>query len=417
MNHPTPAPVVIVGAGIVGLATAIWLQRAGRQVTVVDKLGPGGGASFGNGGILASCSVVPVTVPGLWKKAPRMAMDPGQPLFLRWSYLPRLAPWLVRYLANGTAERTRATARALAQITAGSLQAHQDLAEGTGAEGYVRPSDYLFLYRDRAHFEGDAFGWGLRAEAGYRWDLLDRAGITAADPAFGPEIGYAARLGGHGYISDPGAYVARLADHVARSGGRFLKAEVTDIAQEGGRVTGVIAGAERIATDAVVLTAGAWSGPLARRMGVRVPLESERGYHLDLWNPTVTLRGPVMVAGGKFVMTPMEGRLRLAGVVEFGGLDAPPSRAPFALLLKNARAALPGLGYDRAEEWMGHRPAPADSIPLIGAAPGLAGAWMGFGHHHIGMTAGPATGRLLAGLINGARPNIDLAPYAPRRFQ
>lgn len=417
MTGSPPGRIVIVGAGIVGLATAIWLQRAGREVVVIDRTGPGGGASSGNGGILASCSVVPVTVPGLWKKAPRMALDPDQPLFLRWSYLPRLAPWLIRYLANGTEARCRATSRALAWITGGSLEAHRDLAAGSGAERFVRASDYLFLYRDRAHFDADAFGWSLRAEAGFRWDSLDRAGIVATDPAFGPAIGFAARLGGHGYISDPGAYVAALADHVARTGGKVLKAEVTDISRDNGRATGVIANGEHIAGDAVVLTAGAWSGHLARCMGVNVPLESERGYHLDLWEPSVALRNPVMVAGGKFVMTPMEGRLRLAGIVEFGGLDAPPSRTPFDLLLKNARATLPTLAYARADEWMGHRPAPADSVPVIGEAPGLRGAFMGFGHHHIGMTAGPTTGRLLSDLIIGRRPNVDLAPYAPTRFQ
>lgn len=419
----TPAPrqvltdVLIVGAGIVGLSAAIWLQRAGCRVTLIDKTGPGAGASFGNGGILAACSVVPVTVPGLWKKAPLMALDPNQPLFLRWSYLPKLAPWLLRYMAQGTVAKTRATAQAIAGLTLGSLQAHQDMAAGTGAEKYVHPSDYLFLYRDRAQFQADAFGWGLRAEAGFQWQELDRAAIAQADPAFGPEIGFAARLGGHGYISDPGAYCTALAAHVQGAGGQVLRATVSDVITEGGRVTGVVANGTPLHGDAVVLTAGAWSGPLARRMGVAVPLETERGYHLDLWEPSVTLRNPVMVAGGKFVMTPMEGRLRLAGIVEFGGLDAPPARAPFDLLLKNAKAALPGLRFGRAEEWMGHRPAPADSVPVIGPVPGLAGAFMGFGHHHIGMTAGPTTGKLLSGQIIGQQTNLDLAPYAPRRFE
>lgn len=417
MTDAAPRHVAIIGAGIVGLSTAIWLQRAGVRVTVIDRQGPGAGASYGNGGILAACSIVPVTVPGLWKKAPRMALDPRQPLFLRWSYLPRLAPWLIRYLAQGTEARTRARARALAGLTTGSLAAHQDLAAGTGAEGYVVPSDYLFLYRDRAHFAGDAFGWGLRAKAGFVWDELDRAGVANADPALGPDIGFAARLGGHGYIRDPGGYTAALAAHVTQQGGAVLRAEVSDVQTEGGRVTAVIANGAPLDCDAAVLTAGAWSGPLARRMGMNVPLESERGYHLDLWAPSVQLRNPVMVAGGKFVMTPMEGRLRLAGIVEFGGLTAPPSRAPFDLLLRGARAALPGLTFARAEEWMGHRPAPADSVPLIGPVPRLAGAFMGFGHHHIGMTAGPMTGKLLSDMIIGRQTNLDLAPYAPRRFQ
>jgi D-amino-acid dehydrogenase len=179
----------------------------------------------------------------------------------------------------------------------------------------------------------------------------------------------------------------------------------------------VRAGGETIPCSAAIVAAGAWSGPLAKALGLNVPLESERGYHIDLWGANKTPRSPVMIVSGRFVVTPMHERLRLAGIVEFGGLEAGPSRAPFALLLRQIRAAMPGIAWEEATEWMGHRPAIADSIPLIGEAPGLGGAYLGFGHHHIGLTGGPKTGRLLAQLISGQRPNIDLAPYAPSRFQ
>ena len=148
-----------------------------------------------------------------------------------------------------------------------------------------------------------------------------------------------------------------------------------------------------------------------------MPLETERGYHLELWDPSFMPRSPVMVASGKFVVTPMDRRLRLAGVVEFGGLTAVPSRAPFELLRRNVRAALPELTWKEETEWMGHRPAPADSIPVIGEVAGIAGAYMGFGHHHIGLTGGPKTGRLLAQQISGRTPNVDLTVYSPSRFQ
>ena len=421
-SDATPGHVAIIGAGIVGVAAAVWLQREGWRVTLVDPAGPAGGASFGNGGVLAACACVPVTVPGLPAKAPRMLLDPESPLFLRWSYLPRLAPWLARYLRHCRPQETRRIAAALAPLLGDTLAEHQALAAGTGAERWVIPSDYLYLYRDRAAFEADAFGWGLRAEHGMTWDTLDADALRAADPAFSDEMGFAVRMGGHGRISDPGAYVTALADHVVAQGGAMVRATVEDIAEEDGAVSGLrLRGAdgasETLPCDAALLTAGAWSGPLARRLGVRVPLESERGYHVELWEPSVMPRAPVMVAAGKFVATPMEGRLRLAGVVEFGGLDAPPSPAPFALLKRQALRAMPGLRWREATEWMGHRPAPADSIPVIGPAPGVRGAWMGFGHHHVGLTAGPATGKLLARLIAGRRPNIDLAPYSPARFQ
>jgi D-amino-acid dehydrogenase len=241
--------------------------------------------------------------------------------------------------------------------------------------------------------------------------------VRAYDPIWGPATGFAARLGGHGRIADPGRYVKDLAAHAVRQGARLLIGEVTDIVREAGRVTGVRMGGETVQCDAAVLATGVWSGPLARSLGVAVPLESERGYHLELWEPNAMPRSPVMVTSGKFVVTPMDGRLRLAGIVEYGGLDAPPSRAPFALLERNIRSAIPGLTWKRKTEWMGHRPVVADSTPVIGEAPAVQGAFLGFGHDHVGVTGGPKTGRLLAQLVSGRRPNIDLAPYAPSRFR
>lgn len=407
---------VVIGAGIVGVSTAIWLQRDGWQVTLIDRAGPGEGTSYGNGGVLATCAMVPVTVPGLLKKAPRMLFDPDQPLFLKWSYLPRLLPWLRTYLGNANATDTRRIANAINGVVAGSLEEHQTLAAGTKAARWIVPSDYVFVYRDRAGFESDSFVWDIRRSHGHSWDELDGAAFKAYDPVFADHLTFGVRLGGHGCIADPGQYVKDLADHAIANGARLITAEATDIVRDGARVTGVRAGGETIPCDAAVISTGVWSGPLAKTLGLNVPLESERGYHLELWNPSLQPRSPVMIAAGKFVATPMEGRLRLAGVVEFGGLDAPPSRGPFDLLKRAAARTFPGLTWDETKEWMGHRPAPADSIPIIGEAPGPKGAFLAFGHHHIGLTAGPRTGRLLAQSMSAKPPNIDLAAYSPARF-
>ncbi|MFC3614809.1 NAD(P)/FAD-dependent oxidoreductase [Lutimaribacter marinistellae] len=408
--------VAVIGAGIVGVSTAIWLQRDGHKVILIDREGPAAGASHGNGGVLASCSIIPVTTPGLLGKAPKMLLSPDQPLFLKWGYLPKLLPWLVKYLRTANAEDVRKRAAALSSIIGDSLADHQALAAGTGAERWIVPSDYLFLYNDRSHYEGDAFGWSVRKEHGFAWDVLEGDTWREYDPVFGPDINVAARLRNHGRISDPGAYVKALAAHAQSESARFIKAEVEDIARENGRLTGVRAGGETIGCDAAVLATGAWSAPLAEKFGFKAPLESERGYHLELWEPSIMPRSPVMVASGKFVATPMEGRLRLAGVVEFGGLDAAPSRAPFRLLEKNIRAAIPGLTWEKTVEWMGHRPSMADSIPVMGEVPGLSGAFTAFGHDHVGLTGGPKTGRILSQLISGKRPNLDLTPYSPARF-
>jgi D-amino-acid dehydrogenase len=408
--------IAIIGAGIVGVSTAIWLQRDGHDVVLIDKAGPAEGASFGNGGILASCSCVPVTGPGLMKRAPGMLLSPNQPLFMRWSYLPRLAPWLMRYMSHANAKDTRRIANAVAGIVGDSLNDHQAMAAGTGAEKWIVPSEYAYIYNNRAHFNEDAFGWGLRRENGFVWDELEGDAFRAWSDVFASELNFAARLTDHGRIADPGQYVKDLAAHVVAQGGKLIKADVSDVARENGAVTGVRAGGETIPCDAVVVAAGVWSGPLAKKLGISVPLEAERGYHIELWEPNFMPPAPVMVASGKFVVTPMEGRLRFAGVVEFGGTEAGPSRAPLELLKKNGIAAFPGLKWKEMTEWVGFRPAPADSIPVIGEIPGLKGAYTGFGHHHIGLTGGPKTGRLLAQMIAGRQPNVDVSVYSPARY-
>ncbi|KMW60255.1 D-amino acid dehydrogenase small subunit [Candidatus Rhodobacter oscarellae] len=406
--------VAIIGAGIVGVSTALWLLRDGHKVLIVDREGPASGTSYGNAGVLASYSIVPVTGPGLIRKAPGMLFDRDQPLFLRWPYLPRLAPWLVKYLSHANAADTKRIAEALNGIVGDSLADHQALASGTRAERFIVPSDYLFAYRDRAHYEGDAFSWSIRRDHGMVWDEVED--VAGYDPSLADDIGFVARCPNHGRIIDPGGYVKALAEEAEALGARMVKAEVEDIAHENGAVTGLRAGGETITCDAVVIATGVWSGPLCAKLGLKVPLESERGYHIEFWEPSVMPKAPTMIASGKFVLTPMDGRLRAAGVVEFGGLKAPPSRAPFEMLRCQVKSALPGLTCAREEEWMGHRPAPPDSIPVIGEIPSAAGVFTGFGHHHIGLTGGPKTGRLLAQLIGGKKPNLDLRAYDPARF-
>lgn len=409
--------VAIVGAGIIGVSAAVHLQRDGHDVILIDRAGPGEGTSHGNGGVLASCSIVPVTGPGLWKKAPRMLLDPSQPLFMRWSYFPKLVPWLLKYMGHANAEDTRRIASALMPIVGDSLTDHQQMAAGTGAEKHLKASDYTFVYNDRAHFNEDAFGWGLRRAHGFKWDELEGQAFRDYDSIFAPEFGFGARLAGHGIITDPGQYVKDLAAHVEANGGRIIKAAVEDFAQENGRITGMRAGGETIACDEMILATGPWSKELSAKLGISVPLEAERGYHLELVEPSAMPKAPVMVAAAKCVVTPMEGRIRIAGIVEFGGLEAGPSKGPLNLLRKNARRILPGVTWKDEVEWVGHRPAPADSIPVIGAVPGLEGAYTGFGHHHIGLTGGPKTGRLLAQMISGKTPNIDMSVYSPERYK
>lgn len=408
--------IVVIGAGIVGASAAIWLQRAGCDVTLIDRQPPGQGTSYGNAGVLASCSMVPVTGPGLITKGPRYLLDPQFPLFMRWGYLPKLAPWLWRYLSHANDADTRRVAEGLTSIVSDSVDQHKALTDGISARRFVETSDYNFAYTDRAAFEADAYVWELRKHAGFTPELIEGAAVAEYDPALNGPIGLLAVMRDHGFVTNPGGYVAQLVADFEAAGGNFMTAELRDFELSDGKVTAVVTDKGRQECDGAVLATGVWSKPMMAKLGLKVPLESERGYHIVFKQPVNAPKAPVMVAAGKFVATPMEAGLRCAGVVEFGGLEAGPSKAPLALLMNTVKRTFPDLAYSDTEEWLGHRPAPSDSLPLIGEIAG-SGVYSAFGHHHIGLTGGPKTGRIVAGLVTGQRPNLDLAPYDPNRFQ
>ncbi|WP_121631689.1 NAD(P)/FAD-dependent oxidoreductase [Tropicibacter alexandrii] len=408
--------LVVIGAGINGVSAAIWARRMGCEVTLVDKAAPGMGASFGNAGVLAASAVVPLTTPGLLWRAPGMLMDREFPLFVRYGYLPRMAGWLARYLSHANDRDCRRIAGALGPVVTDSLDQHMALTEGLSARRFVHGSDYVYAYPDRAAMQADAYGWALKAEAGFVPEVIEGGAVQEYEPALGPGVGCLAVMKGHGRISDPGGYVAALAQDFEAMGGRVLRAEVMDFDLDGGRLRAVLTDRGPLEADRAVLALGAWSKGLMARLGLRVPMETERGYHLLLKGPSVLPRVPVMVASGQFVATPMEMGLRLAGIAELGGLEAGPSEAPIALLKRQVRRAFPTLDWQSEETWMGHRPAPSDSLPLVGEVAGT-GVFAAFGHHHVGLTGGAKTGRWVACLLTGQRVNADLSAYDPMRFR
>lgn len=410
--------VAVIGAGIVGVSTAIWLQRDGYEVALIDKEGPAAGTSFGNAGILASCGITPVTAPGLVSKAPKMLFDSNQPLFLKWRYLPKLFPWLAKYLARCNEDDYRSTAEAMFNIIGDSLEQHESLANGTKAAKFIIPSDYCYIYPDRKAFETDALAWDIRKYYGFDYKIYEGDAVASYQPGISSDQRFLVSMGGHGRITDPGAYVVALADHFTKQGGKFLKGALEGFRHdEVGGLKAVIVDGNPVACDKAVVAAGAWSKPMMKMLGFNVPLESERGYHLEFWNPNFMPRQPTMVTVKKFAATPMEGRLRVGGIVEFGGLKAGPSKAPFELLQRQIREIFPSLKWEEMTSWMGHRPAPTDSIPIIGEITGNKNVYAGFGHHHVGLTGGAKTGRIISQLIAGKKPNFDLEQYSPNRFQ
>lgn len=410
--------ILVAGAGIVGVSTAIWLQRAGHRVTIVDRQGPAAGASFGNAGLLASIAVVPVPTPGLWRTGLQMLFDKNAPLFIRWRYLPRLLPFLARYMAHASASHVEHCAAALTALQYDSYEQHLALAKDTPAAQYLFDTDYFFAYQSAAALKKEQAAWDLRARLGHRFEQMTGEAFGAYDPLYEGRFAAAVRCLNHGRISDPGAYVQALADHFVSQGGALQIAEITDVEMAGDRCTGLVTDEGRMSADHVVLALGAWSAPVAEKLGLkRLSFESERGYHIELINPDRMPRASTMISEGKFVISPMDGRIRCAGVVEFGGLKAPPSDAPGALLRRQARALLDDrLLYERVDEWMGHRPATSDSLPLVGPVNGDGSAYAAFGHQHVGLTGGPKSGRLIADMISGRTPNTDMSAYDPQRY-
>ena len=408
-------PVIVVGAGIVGVSTAIWLQRFGHRVILMDRAAPGEGASFGNAGLIAQWAVAPVTTPGIWRDIPKYLTNPNSPLFVEWGYLPKLAPWLLQFLSNATDQKTQRIVDDLSPLLHDAVQQHRALDQGSSLEKWVRDSKLSYCYENEAAFRKDAYSWALKKRCGFEPTILTGREVQEAEPILGPAIGCLAVLEGQGHITDPGGYVKALASEFEREGGQVIRATVQAIAKSGGCVTHVGTDVGRFDCDRLVVTAGIWSKDLMRQLGLKVRLETERGYHVLFENPSEVPRNPMMNTKGKFGVNPMGMGLRCAGTVELGSHQTGPKKAPIRVLMKNVKEAFPTLTYSGTQEWMGFRPSTSDSLPLIGEIE-ESGIFTGFGHQHIGLTAGPKTGRLLAQMIAGQPPNIQMSPYDPARF-
>jgi D-amino-acid dehydrogenase len=413
-NKQSELPIGVLGAGMVGVSCALHLQSLGKPVLLIDRSEPGEGTSFGNAGVLAASSVVPVPVPGLLRKAPAMLFGRDGPLFLRWTYLPRMLPWLFNYLLASRLKTVEHISRHLAMLVTDSFEQHTALAKGTPAAKWIKPSPYLFVYREKAAFEADKLGWRLRGAAGHSGTVLEDDALYDYEPAISRDYKCGVVLENHGLVTNPGQYVKDLASTFAQRGGEVVAAEIDDIDVGNDKVV-LQSASGMIETAAVVCAAGVWSERFAKKFGVTVRMESERGYHIELDGATGGPAVPVLDTVRKFVAAPMATGLRFAGLVEFGGIDAPASSAPVELLLRGARQLLPALEYDSHRSWLGHRPAPSDSLPVLGRAPGHPNVYFAYGHHHVGLTAGPKSGCLVAQLAAGREPNIDLEAFRADR--
>jgi len=415
-EESVPTRVLVVGAGIVGVCCASYLQRAGFDVTVVDRLAPGEGCSFGNAGNVSPGAVVPYSMPGTLWSVPGWLLDPLGPLALRPSHLPKLAPWLLRWMAASRPAAVRRISAAMHALHKPVFSAYAPLLEAASGTDLIAMTGQLYV-STRSGPMDSSLARELREAAGIRSQALSGAEIRELEPTLSPEFQSGLLLPENGTCLNPHRLVRVLAEQVVRNGGQILRGEVRGFRMERGVPAAAIMGEAEITFGHLVIAAGAWSNALSRQLGLDVPLEAERGYHVTIADPGPMPRMPVTNRDASFASAPMEMGLRLAGTAEYAGIEAAPNWRRARILLEHGRRMYPGLTTASFTEWMGCRPTLPDGLPIIDRSARHANVVFAFGHSHFGLTAAPATGRIVAELVAARQPHaIDLASYRADRF-
>ncbi len=412
----TTKDVTIIGAGAIGIASALSILETGQTVELIDRDPPASGASHGNAGVVSPWTCVPQSLPGIWRSVPQWLMDPEGPLAVRWKHLPRFVPWAVRFVRAGNLDRLTSIADAMSALNRPNIELYRHHLRGTGKEDLIRQSMYVHVYRNPESIDLNQIGWRLRTERGVPLQVVHGNELREIEPDLSPEYRAAVLIKDQARSVDPGGVGKALAEKAQSMGAIIHRRTVNKIAPGDG-------GNWRLDTDhgsmiakTVVIAAGAWSARLLKPLGVVVPLEAERGYHLVLRDPGVALNNSIMDAERKFVASSMLAGVRCAGTAEFAGLDAPPDYRRARVFKTLARRLFPDINTDDTEEWMGSRPSFPDSLPCIGPVPGHDRLFVAFGHSHYGFGMAPATGRIVANIVRGVEPNLDLTPYRIDRF-
>ncbi len=402
--------VVVIGAGVVGLSVALAAQARGHCVCVIDRTGPAAGASAGNAGAFAFSDILPLASPRIIRQAPKWLLDPLGPLSVRPGHALRVAPWLFRFWRASRTSQVRASTAAQAALMALSAAALDPFLAATGLTPMLRREGQLQVYEGQREFDASVPGWAAREQAGIRFTHLAGTEIADRQPGLDPRFTHATFTPDWCSISDPKDYTLALADRFRANGGEIVIAEARRLLPDG------VDTSDGVRKGRVVLAAGAFSHHLARTVGVRIPLETERGYNTTLPPDAVDLRCQITFGGHGFVISRLDSGIRVGGAVELGGLKLPPNFARADAMLAKARRFLPALKTSGGTRWMGFRPSLPDSLPAIGPLPGIPNTICAFGHGHLGLTQSAGTAQIVADILSGAPPAIDLAPFAPSRF-
>ena len=408
--------ITIIGAGIVGIATASYLRRDGHAVTVVDMRPPGEYTSFGNAGILSPGSCVPQALPGVLSKVPGYLSDPLGPLAIRPAHFLKVLPWFLRLVAASRLSRVEQIADALRPLLQQTFDAYAPLVQHAGVADMIRQTGYVVAYSSRAALARDALPWKLRRDRGVVVEEIDSAGIKQHVPQLKGEYEAGLYLPEQGYVTNPERLTKSLAEQFMKDGGRIVQRKVLDIEVSAEGPRALVTDAGNMALETLVICAGSHSNEFTAKLGDSVPLEAERGYHVTYSDPQFTLPMPVFLPQQKVFITPMEMGLRIAGQSEFAGNEAEPNYARADVLAKQMQQIFPGISNVDSTRWMGRRPSMPDSLPVIGPASKMPNVWYAFGHGHIGLCGGAPTGRALADLIAGRTPDVNLVPFSVTRF-
>ena len=418
-NQFTRTRCPVLGAGIVGVCAALELQSRGARVTLIDRNEPGAETSYGNAGVIARSSLMPMNNPGLLASLPKLLTNRTAALRYSIPFVLRNTGWVLGFLAAARRGRFEETTAAMDALIRLSITAHRRLMAEAGVLDRLNESGWIHLYRSEAGFGGARLVRDVLAEFGVATETLDRAGLRDLEPALKPVFERALWIRDTCSVDSPGTVVRAYAGLFAARGGRVERAAVRSVADGNGQWAAVTE-TDRHEADRVVVALGPWSRRFLEAAGMTVPMGYERGYHMHysgaVGRGNARLTRPVYDTAGSYVLAPMEQGLRLTTGVELTDRDAPPDHAQLAMAEASARQAI-ALG-DRLEDtpWLGRRPTMPDSRPVIGAAPRREGLFLAFGHQHVGFSTGPGTARVLADLIEGRTPEIPAEPFSPGRF-
>jgi D-amino-acid dehydrogenase len=407
---------VVVGAGIIGTAIAHDLQKRGRQVVLVDRDTPGMGASFGNMASIAVTEFMPASRPSVWRQIPGWMLDPEGPVRVRPSYMPKLAPWFLRFIAASRPSRLRELEAQGAALCSRALDDTMALLRETGLEDQISEEGCLSLYTNEAEFRADRDHIEILERFGFPHQRLTGDQARDREPELAKSVGLAVLFPQNRSMKDPYKLVLALAKRFTGLGGRIESGEAVGFARSDTIREVALKDGRKLPADEVVICAGAFSAKLAKALGEPIPLETERGYHTQIMAPGISMKHSIIWPAKAFMVTPTAGGIRVGGTVEMAGLDAAPDYRRAKVTVKRAKEALPNLRCEAFTEWMGHRPALPDTVPILSASAKMKGLFYATGHGHLGLTYAATTARLMGELITGAKPSVDLHPYRVNRF-